>query len=177
MATTNDLAHGKFTAEIAGNLKFDGFKVYYDHDIANDNVGKIVSAISEKIGRGDELSQLDIAIVEEESNNAIVLVEIEETNDRPKTFLGDIFGILFGNYVSFKGKKLNIGRFTTLILAGVSKIDHDIRNEYIQEKVKDIRISTLNAGIGNVLVKTYKSSDELLAQFPSLLGQLVRRKL
>jgi hypothetical protein len=177
MAIMNNLTHGKFTAEIARNLKFDDFIVYYDHDVPGENVGKIVSAISEKFGRGDELSQLDMAIVEKESGNAIVLVEIEETNDRPKNFLGDIFGVLLGNYVSFKGKKLNIGGFTTLILAGVSKVDHDIRNEYVQEKVKDTRIFTLNAEIGNVLIKTYKSTDELLAQFPSLLGQVVRGKL
>ena len=174
MTSTNNLTHGKFTAEIASNLKFDDFTVYYDHDIASENVGKIVSAISENIGRGDELSQLDIAIVEKESNNAFVLVEIEETNDRPKNFLGDIFGVLFGNHVSFKGNKLNVGKFTTLILAGVSKVDHDSRNKHIEEKVKDIRISTLNAEIGNVLIKTYKSTDEMLAQFPSLLGQVVR---
>ena len=178
---TNDLAHGKFTAEIARSLKIDGFKVYYDHDVASENVGKIVSAISEKYGRGDELSQLDIAIVEEKSNNAIALVEIEETNDRPKTLLGDIFGVLFGNYVGFKGKKrirkkLNIGRSTTLILVGVSKTDHVTRNKYIQEKIKQMRISALNAEIGDVLIKTYRSADDLLAEFPSLLKQVVRGK-
>ena len=173
----NNLSHGKFTAEIARNLIFDGFEVYHDHDIGGENVGKIVSAISEKSSRGDELSQLDIAIVEKESSNAIVLVEIEETNDRPKNFLGDIFGVLFGDYVSFKGNKLNIGKYTTLVLAGVSKVDHDSRNQYIEEKVKDIRISTMNAEIGNVLIKTYKSTDEMLAQFPSFLGQVIRGNL
>lgn len=177
MANMKNLTHGKITAEIARNLKFDGFKVYYDHDEAGENVGRIVSAISGNFGRGDELSRLDIAMVEEESGNAIVLVKIEETNDRPKNFLGDIFCVLLGNTVSFKGNKLNIGRFTTLVLAGAAKVDHDMRNEYIQEKVKESRVSTLNAEIGNILIKTYKNTDELLAQFPSLLGQVVRGKL
>ena len=177
MANTNDLAHGKFTAEIARNLKFDGFQVYYDHDAASENVGKIVSAISEKYGRGDELSQLDIAIVEEESSNAIVLVEIEETSDRPKNFLGDIFGVLLGNSVSFKGNKLNIGGFTTLILAGVSKADHDKRNEFIQASAKNIAISTPNAEIGNILIKTYKDERDLLDQLPPLLEKIIRGDL
>ena len=173
----NNLSHGKFTAEIARNLKFDGFNVYYDHDVASENVGKIVSAISETFGRDDELSQLDIAIVDKESKNAIVLVEVEETNDRPKNFLGDIFGVLLGKHVSFKGNKLNVGRFTTLILAGVTKVDHDKRNEYIQEKVNNIAISTPNGEIGNILIKTYKDDHDLLERLPPLLEKIVRGKL
>ena len=180
MTANNDLdsvrsnLHGKFTAEIARGLKYDGFDVYYDHDVSSENVGKIVSATSEEFGRSDELSQLDIAIVEKESRNAAVLVEIEETNDRPKNLLGDIFGVLLGNHVSFKGRKLNVGSFTTLILAGVSKTDHSTRNDYIQEKTQNISISTANAEIGNILIKSYKNGDELVAQLPSLLDKIVR---
>jgi hypothetical protein len=180
MSTNNDLdsvrsnSRGKFTAKIARGLKYEGFDVYYDHDVPSENVGKIVSATSEEFGRSDELSQLDIAIVEKESKNAAVLVEIEETHDRPKNLLGDIFGVLLGNHVSFKGKKLNVGSFTTLILAGVSKTDHGTRNDHIQEKVQNISISTENAEIGNILIKSYKDKDELIAELPSLLDKIVK---
>jgi hypothetical protein len=180
MSSNNDLdlghsnSHGKFTAKIARSLKYEGFDVYYDHDVSSENVGKIVSATSEGFGRGDELSQLDIAVVEKESKNVAILLEIEETNDRPKNLLGDIFGVLLGNHVSFKGKKLNVGSFTTLILAGVSKTDHGTRNDYIREELQKINISTANAEIGNILIKSYKNENELIAQLPSLLDKIVR---
>ncbi len=98
--------HGELTAEIGAKLTFDGYDIFYDHGTSSENVGKIVSTLKKEYGRDDELSQLDIAVVEQDSDKAVLLVEIEETSDRPKTFLGDIFGVLFGNHIYFRRREL-----------------------------------------------------------------------
>ena len=86
--------HGELTAEIGKSLKLEGYDVFYDHGEPSPSVGKIVSSIDKAPAMGEELSQLDIAIIKKTTNKAVALIEIEETTDTPKTFLGDIFGIL-----------------------------------------------------------------------------------
>ncbi len=171
--------HGEITAEIGKNLKFDGYDIFYDHGASSKNVGKIVSALVKNYEREDELSQLDIAIVEQNSDKVVVLVEIEETSDRPKTFLGDIFGILFGEHIFFKGKALKVGDFTTLIVVGVSKTNHKERNQHIQDQVNKVKASldTLNSKIGKVVIKTYVNEEELSAQLPSVLDKAFKGEL
>ena len=81
------MSKGEITVIIASNLDIEGYDVFYDHgDPANENVGKIAVwyGDDEKPERDTELSQLDIAIVKKGTNKAIVLVEVEETSDRPK---------------------------------------------------------------------------------------------
>jgi hypothetical protein len=58
------------------------FDVYYDHgDPLNPLVGTIAVSIGKKLDRDNQISQMDIAVIERNSNNALALVEIEETND------------------------------------------------------------------------------------------------
>ena len=168
--------HGQLTAEIAQSLKFEGFDVFYDHDIAGENVGKIVSAIKKEYHREDEFSQLDIAIVDKGSHVATALVEIEETNDRPKAILGDIFGVLYGKHILFKGTPLKIGKFTTLIVAGMSQADHEKRNKYLLKRIKKIKavLGTKNSRIGRVMIKTYADEKELSVELPALLERVVK---
>jgi hypothetical protein len=60
---------------------------------------------SDKYGWKAELSQLDIAIVEKNSDKVLALIEIEETNDNPKTFMGDLFGVFLGDHIRFQGER------------------------------------------------------------------------
>jgi hypothetical protein len=132
---------GELTAQIAETIKADwekrGYDVYYDHKKKQEhkNVGKIVSALKMAYGRDDELSQLDITVVEQGSAKAVLLVGIEENSDRPKTLLGDIFGVLFGKLVSFNKEPLKVGDYTTLVVAGISKSKekHEDRKKKIEE--------------------------------------------
>jgi hypothetical protein len=165
--------HGEITAEIGKSLKFEGYDIFYDHGTSSKNVGKIVSTLEKEYHRGDELSQLDIAIVEQNSDKVAVLVEIEETSDRPKTFLGDIFGVLFGEHICFKGKELKVGEFTTLIVVGVSKTNHKDRNEHILDQVNKVKanLGTLNARIGKVAIEIYANERKMKADLPCLLDR------
>jgi endonuclease-3 len=169
---------GELTAEIGKNLSIEGYDVFYDHGVPGENVGNIVSTLEEKYRREDELSQLDIAIVEKNSDpkdRVVVLVEIEETNDRPKTILSDIFGVLFGEHVYFKRNKLQIGEFTTLIVVGISQVGHEVRNQKIQDLVNKLigKLETQNARIGKVVIKTYRNEDDLSGELPALLKRVV----
>jgi hypothetical protein len=161
---------GVLTAEIAKSLKFERYDVFYDHgNPRNPNVGKIVSSINEAPAQGEELSQLDIAIIEKTTKRAVALIEIEEKTDTPKTFLGDIFGILMGRSISFKDKSdkdksndWNIGNWTTLIIFGRGK-SHDKRNERIREMALKAKSSleTENSKIGNIFIGTFLDKESL----------------
>jgi len=171
--------HGELTAEIGEKLKFDGFDVFYDHGPSGENVGKIVSTLKNDYGREDELSQLDIAVVEQDSDKAVLLVEIEETSDRPKIFLGDIFGVLFGNHVYFKKRELRVGNFTTLLVVGISKNEHTARNEHIEKYANKIKgsLGTSNSEIGKIVIKIYRDEEDMLEKLPALLGMAINGEL
>ena len=169
-------SHGELTAKVGKGLKFDGCDVFYDHGTAGENVGKIVSSIEKKYGKKDGLSQLDIAVVERSSNRVLVLVEVEESTDRPKTMIGDIFGVLFGEYLSFKRRELIVGPFTTLLVTGVGAADYVDRNQHILQKVHKVKalLGTKNSAMDLLPIKVFPSGAKLLAELPGEIGRIVQ---
>ena len=171
---------GELTAWIAEKISTDwedrGYDVLYDHGKkgGNKNVGTIVSWFGDEYNRESELSQADIAIVKKNSHNIFALIEIEETTDTPKTFLGDVFGILLGEHIVFSGKqKLSVDENTTLIVLGQSNICHQDRNKHIQNNAMKVKssLSTANAAIGKVIVDSFADADELSVLLPSVLDR------
>jgi hypothetical protein len=169
-------AHGELTAEMGERLERDlkpkEYDVLYDHGPSEDNVGKIVSGFGDQYDRESELSQLDIAVVKKNPDRTVVLMEIEETNDRPKTYLGDVFGVLMGDHIRFGGgRNLSVDERTTLLVVGISKVDHKRRNEHIlgQVNMDESGLSTANSKIGKVVIRTFIDEHEL---FESLLSML-----
>ena len=171
--------HGELTAEIGSQLTFESCDVYYDHGPSSANVGKIVSTLKRAYGKDDELSQVDIAIVEKNTDNVVALIEIEETSDRPKTLLGDIFGVLFGSHIFFKRRELHVGDFTTLIVIGISKTKHLERNQHIQDYANKIKrsLETQNSNIGKIVVKIFRDDQEMRADLPTLFAEMINRGL
>lgn len=156
---------GQLTAEIGKNLNLEGYDIFYDHGERSPTVGKIVSSIHEAPAMGEELSQLDIAIIEKITHKAIALIEIEESTDTPKTFLGDIFGILMGNSISFNKSNshaLKIGNWTTLIVIGKGK-EHEKRNKYIIDMALKAKsaFGTENSKIGNIVIDAFSEKKPL----------------
>ncbi len=177
-------SHGQITVKAAetlcGYYETKGYGVFYDHDSTKENVGKIVSWFGEKYSRESELSQLDIAIVEKGSDKALALIEIEETNDTPKTFMGDLFGILLGDHISFRGERqFSLGEYTTLIVLGKSKVSHKKRNEYLREQGMKIKssLSTANSAIGNIVVDTFANEKGLYTLLSSVLDSAFKGEL
>ena len=160
---------GDLTARIAITLSKDlGSKGYYvlsDHSPSNINVGRIASWYKGEYKREARLSLLDIAIVDRNTDQVHALIEIEETNDRPKNFLGDAMGILLGDQISFgKNQPLKVGKWTTLIIVGKGPTSHQERNCYLQRKVIDLQhhLGTGNASIGHVFIENYSDETELV---------------
>jgi hypothetical protein len=125
------------------------------------------------------LSQLDIAVVERSSNRVLALVEIEETTDRPKTLLGDIFGVLFGEHVSFKRTELTVGPFTTLIVAGIGDAVFEKRNQHILERAERAKpyLGTRNSAVGRIIVKVFSDGAEFSDKLPAEVGLIVKGAL
>jgi hypothetical protein len=174
--------HGELTTKLAEMIspywKDRGFKLLHDHGRAPsmENIGKIVSTLNQEYKNGDELSQLDIAIVNQDTNQIAILLEIEETTDKPKTFLGDIFGVLIGQHIFFKRNELLVGPATILVVVGINPTNHPDRNDHIQNQVNKIKsnLATRNARLEKVVVITYPNEAALFEQLPPLLEKLAR---
>ena len=175
----NKKSHGQLTAEIGKSLESDAYDVLYDHGISSKTVGRIVSYFGNKNERGTQLSYLDIAIVKKNTNQSVALIEIEETANRPKTIIGDIFAFLMGERVEFQGKELEVGNLTTLLVLGYSKLQHPKHNRYILDKVESAKsaLGTKNCKIGKILIETYSNKDKLSSLLTSLLDNAFKSEL
>ena len=179
-----DKSYGRVTLKAAetlsGYYEAKGYDVFYDHDSTKVNTGKIVSWFGERHSRESELSHLDIAIVEKGSDKALVLMEIEETNDDPKTLLGDLFGVLLGDHISFRGEReFQVGEYTTLIVLGKSKVLHRNRNEHLREESMKIKagLRSANAAIGKIVIEPYADEKGLYTLLSSLLDRALEGAL
>jgi hypothetical protein len=168
------MAHGELTAKTARylgqNIEMDGYTVLFDHGNLStdppDQVGNISSWFGEEYSSLSQLALLDIAIIESETDRAIALFEIEESSSTPKVILGDAFGTLLGDNITFKGQKpLVVGEFTSLIiLIKQSKGNHRDKIEYLRSQIESIskHINSGNASIGRIYIDTYLGELDLL---------------
>ncbi len=172
---------GQLTSTTAESIRLEyskkGYDVYSDHGEPGPFVGTIVSSIGEAPAMGEELSQLDIAIIGKSTRHAVALIEIEETTDTPKTILGDIFGILMGESVTFSGNSngWKIGNWTTLIIIGEGK-DHEKRNGHIRDMALRARsaFGTANSKIGDIVIKSFSGHVELKSMLMDQIEQALQ---
>ncbi len=173
--------YGQLTAKVAQNItpamRKKGYEVIHDHGSPSDSIGKIVSwyGKGEKCERETELSQLDVAIVEPNSGKAVVLIEIEETNDKPKVLLGDTLCVLMGDHICFRGRRqILVDNETTLVVLGKGDASHEERNEYLSKKVMGIKssLSTGNSKIGSVIIRAFCDEERLHAHLQPVLDRL-----
>ena len=168
------MSHGELTAKAARylrqNIESDGFTVLFDHGNPStdptDQVGNISSWFGENFTASSQLALLDIAIIESETNQAIALFEIEETSSTTKVILGDAFGTLLGDHITFQGlRSLVIGEFTSLIiLIKQPKGDQREKTDYLQSQIESLsqHINTGNASIGRIHIDTFLDEFDLL---------------
>jgi hypothetical protein len=182
----DDKSDGQMTARVAEFL-YDYYdnKVYgviHDHGFKNEHVGEIVSWIGSEsdIRQGMGLSQLDIAVYEINSKNVVALIEIEETEDKPKILLGDVFAALLGKSFTFPGKRpLNVGYWTTLIVLGkgsggstdeaqIGFLRTEVNNIYNAQPVK-------NWSVGKVILEPFIGEEELKSKLINLIDEACDR--
>ena len=89
------------------------------------------------------MSHIDIAIVKKSSegtDRVFALIEIEETTDKPKVLLGDVFGVLMGEHISTRsGNSIRVDKHTIFVILAKSKVVHKKRNKYLLNKVMAIK--------------------------------------
>jgi hypothetical protein len=175
------MAGGRLTAEVARKLATQlqdpRFEVLFDHGDAKIDpptaVGNISSWFGSSYSSGSQLADLDIAVVERKTDNAVVLVEVEETSSTPKVILGDAFGTLLGDHVTFQGRRLlNLGDFTgLLILLRSGSRDRLWRLDYIKSQVSQLRTAaaTQNSTVGDVSIEAFAEDGELIKRLLSYL--------
>ena len=171
------MLNGDLTARIARSLqeefnrkKFD-INVLHDHrqneSDLTDKAGKLRSWFGPKPKPEFEtlLSDLDIAIVSRSDNKVYALIEIEETTDKPKVILGDVFAALLGSGIAFQGNyDFKVGEYTTLIVMVADKNEsHSKRLIFLNEQIAILKekLITPNAKIKRIIVVSYKDEAEL----------------
>ncbi len=177
------MTHGILTARMAAVLSADvelrDFDILHDHGTRNPEtaatIGRIASWTGPEYRTESLLSFIDIALVSRTSNKAIVLIEIEETTDKPKVLLGDVLAVLMGDGVKFRGQReLMVGPWTTLIvLAHTESASHQQRAEFLVAQLNQIRscLQTPNASIGHIAVDLFDDEVELEAKLKAKLRQ------
>ena len=120
--------HGKRTRQIAEKLeknlcadpeRYSGVQLFYDHgDSSKTEVCQPTSYMGRRYGADATLSGLDIVLIHK--GRVFLLVEVEEGQARPKTILGDVFGVVLAERVSIGGKSYPIVDATMIVAMIIS---------------------------------------------------------
>ena len=177
------MANGSMTAAIARSLREErepqGFDVLFDHGQTGvdpaANLGKLKSWFGPKYAATTILADLDIAIVERQSDRLVALIEIEETTSKPKVLLGDAFATLLGDHITFQGKRhLSVGPWTTLIVLACIPTPtpaNQHRIDFLEQQVNQIKagLTTPNASIGRVVMGGFQDEVDLGEKLRALI--------
>lgn len=181
------MAHGTLTTLVARVLQQDfgskGFDVFHDHGQKGidpaDKLGKLRSWFGPKYKADVALADLDIAVVSRDTRKVYVLIEIEETTDKPKVILGDVLATLLGDSVVFQGKhNLHVGDWTTLVIiahhTGQSYLQ---RIPYLEQQTNELRshLSTSNALIGRIVLDTFQDEADLEVKLSKHIQEAIER--
>jgi len=111
------------------------------------------------------------------TGRALALIEIEETNDNPKKVIGDVFGVLLGDKVTFKGTDFHVGPWTTLIVLGKGPVGRRERNGLITGAAQTAQagMQSRNHAVGEIVVESIADMAELPARLRELVEVVLRR--
>jgi hypothetical protein len=119
--------HGINTVAIAEQLKekleadperYRNIKLFYDHgDSSKPEVCEPTTYMGRRYGSDATLSAVDIVITR--GKNVLLAVEVEESTVRPKTVLGDVFGIGLADKIRIKGKTYSMKDATAIVAIAV----------------------------------------------------------
>lgn len=164
--------HGRITRQIAEKLehnlhadpeRYSGVQIFYDHgDSSKAEVCQPTSYMGRHYGVDSTLSGLDIVFVYR--GNVVLLVEVEEGNVRPKTILGDVFGVILAEHVRIKGKSYPIRDATMIVAITVSGKGHRpekyIRLEqHLSNCLNTLRSTMKQTRVNKIRIVTSESED------------------
>jgi hypothetical protein len=169
------MAAGMLTMEVARKLRqasdLQGYEILCGHGQVGidpaEYLGKLKAWYGVRYANHTILADLDIAIVQRNTNQIVALIEIEETTSKPKVLLGDALATLLSSRITFQGKRhWQVGPWTTLIvLAKCSTEAHKPRISFLQEQVTQLKMqmATPNAAMGRVVMAGFLHAAELEA--------------
>ena len=177
------MKQGRLTAQVSRALSDElarsFYQVLFDHgDPAidpPDQLGQIASWFGLKYTADSRLALLDLAVVDRDTDDALLLVEIEESAASPKVILGDVMGTLLGDRVTFQGQReLNVGAWSHLIVLVRGETDpRTALIRHVTEQVQRLkpRLTTSNASIGEVIIETFATAADLERKLLAAVGE------
>lgn len=181
---------GKFGKKLR-DLFCSEYEVFYDHGDPNTDAGVAAcrAFFGEEARNTNILADIDILIGKEEE--AIALIEIEETSNSPKKIIGDIFAIAMCNKVKIKlrneeysdGRLHKIYEITnkTRLFIGGKVIQHGRKDKKINKIIKPRIYSFARKGdtlnLNNVSLNFYptlsKVFDKIEREITSILASSI----
>jgi hypothetical protein len=166
--------HGVITNKLGElldkELSGSGLTVYHDHGPESEKVGEISAYFGKELHRDNKLAEVDIAILDQQKK-VILLIEVEENDDRPKTVIGDVMSTLFADGIAFKSKQRDMhdDGATLIVRARNSKVGHKERMGEINNRIAQI--------LGNPIInrlKIKKVSMELFQEPNDLKDEIMK---
>jgi hypothetical protein len=115
---------GQFGEWLTKHLNGQPYQVFYDHgdQQSSANVAKVKGFVGDEVTRQTQIAQIDVMVANRKKKEAVLLIELEESDFTPKRILGDIFAILVCNNLAVltnhKQNYFKITPETSLIVAG-----------------------------------------------------------
>ena len=154
---------GKYLEDRSERLEIT---VYHDHGEGYTNIGEIQAYIGKGMRQGTGMAEVDFAILRQ--GKVILLIEVEEFADRPKTIIGDALAVCLSGKIEFKGEPLKVGEGTTLLVACKrAKGNHKLRLEEIESRINNL---IMNADEDGLKIKDVKLVlfDDLVDLFETI---------
>jgi hypothetical protein len=166
------MEHGRRTREIAERLqeslledpkRYSGVRVYYDHgDSTKTEVCQPTSYMGRRYGADATLSGIDIALVK--NGTVFLAVEVEESEVRPKTVLGDAFGVILADRIRIHNRPYPLDDAVLIVAIATSgrgkRAAKYFRLErHLRKYVRVLRRSSLRTGVKKVRLVAAPPSD------------------
>ena len=153
---------------------FEGVEVFYDHGTASSSQGvcQPTTYMGRRYGRDAMLSGLDIVVTFNPTGiprlrRVIVIVEIEEHAVRPKTVLGDVFGVALSDNLRIKDHPHPMPIRGVVLIIGV------VVEETGKKRIQMLRLERL---MKNYFGKKSRGSNiSKIRIIPSSYSDLMRR--
>jgi hypothetical protein len=153
----------QLSAHLAKSDDFKGIKVFYDHgESGQSSVWQPTSYMGRRYGSDATLSGIDIVIVR--NGKAFLAVEVEESYVRPKTVLGDVFGIALANRVRIQGRTYPIHEALLMVAvvvgsSGRRREKYARLERHIGKYIRALQTSSPRTNIKKVRVITTSQED------------------
>ena len=153
----------QLSARLSKSDDFKGIKVYYDHgESGHASVCQPTSYMGRRYGSDATLSGIDIILVR--NGKAFLAVEVEESYVRPKTVLGDVFGIALANRVRIQGRTYPIHEALLMVAvvvgsSGRRREKYKRLERHIGRYIRALQTSSPRTNIKKVRVITTSQED------------------